>query len=134
MHAKGPNRKVRLESLLHQEIATAVQQLRDPRLGFVTITRVELTGDLHQCTAYWTVLGDDTQRRLTTHALDAARAHVQQAYAPAVKTRLLPQLRFVPDDAERTRHDIDALIRRARASDPDHGERPEPPAPALPQA
>ena len=123
-----PNRKVRLESLLHQEIATAVQQLRDPRLGFVTITRVELTGDLHQCTAYWTVLGEEKQRRLSAHALEAARAHVQQVYAPVVKTRLLPQLRFVADDAERTRGEIDDLIRRARASDSDRGERPEPPA------
>jgi ribosome-binding factor A len=135
MHAKGgPTRKVRLESLLHHEIATCVQQLRDPRLGFVTITRVELSGDLHLCTAYWSVLGDQAQRRLTAHALEAARTLVQSTYAPVVKTRLLPQLRFAPDEVERTRGDLDELIRRARASDPDHGTRPEPPVAPTPQA
>ncbi len=54
----GPSRKARLESLLHREIATCIQrELKDPRIGFITVTRVELTADLHQVNAYYTVFG-----------------------------------------------------------------------------
>lgn len=48
----GPSRKARLESLLHREIATCIQrELKDPRIGFITVTRVEMTADLHQVKA-----------------------------------------------------------------------------------
>ena len=115
----GPSRKARLESLLHQEVAQCVQQeLNDPRLGFITIVRVELTGDLHQATAYYTVLGDEKQRKLAAAALDRARGFVQNRYAPVVQTRLLPTLRFAYDDQEDKRQTMDELIRKARATDP----------------
>ena len=127
MPAKSPNRKARLESLLHREIATCVQQeLRDPRLGFITIVRVEVTADLHNVTAYWTTLGDETQRRLASKALEQARGFVQRSYAPVVKTRLLPTLSFHYDDAEDRRRGMDDLIRKARSTDSDQGARPEP--------
>jgi ribosome-binding factor A len=133
MNAKAPNRKARLESLLHREIATCVQQeLRDPRLGFITIVRVEMTNDLHNVTAYWTLLGDQSQRRLAAQALDQARGFVQRHYAPVVKTRLLPTLAFAYDDADDRRRGMDDLIRRARATDSDQGEKPEPPSPQQP--
>jgi ribosome-binding factor A len=122
-------RKDRLESLLHREIATCVAGLTDPRLGMVTITRVEMTGDLHQITAYWTVLGDAKARNLAAHALDHARSFVQRSYGPVVKTRLLPILHFTYDEVQVKRNAMDELIRKARATDPDAGARPEPPAP-----
>jgi ribosome-binding factor A len=122
-------RKAKLESVLHREIAICIQQeLKDPRLGFVTITRVEMTGDLHQVRAYYTVLGTAAQRRMAAAALAHAQGFVQRAYAPAVKTRLLPVLSFAYDDAENKRQGMDALIRQARASDPDGGAVPTPPA------
>jgi len=121
----APSRKQRLESLLHREIATVVnQELRDPRLGFVTITRVELTSDLHQVKAFFTVLGDEKQRRLATRALENAVPYVQRAYAPAVRTRLLPQLAFAYDDHEEKRHGIATLISKARATDPSQDPAP----------
>src|SRR3954463_5399390 len=127
MPTKSPNRKARLESLLHREIATCVQQeLRDPRLGFITIVRVEMTADLHNVTAYWTTLGDAAQRRLATAALEQARGFVQRSYAPVVKTRLLPTLSFKYEDADDRRRGMDDLIRRARATDSDRGATPEP--------
>ena len=125
----GPSRKSRLESLLHREIATCVQrELRDPRIGFITITRVEMTADLHSVKAYFTVLGTPAERRLATAALKQATGFVQRYYAPAIKTRILPTLTFAYDDAEEKRTGMDELIRQARASDSDHGMKPEPPA------
>lgn len=125
----APSRKARLESLLHREIAACVQrELRDPRLGFVTILRVELSDDLHLAKAWYSVLGDDKARRLAQKALDAARSFVQGHYAPVVRTRVLPILSFCYDEGEARRGQLDDLIRRARLSDTDAGVRPEPPA------
>jgi len=130
----GPTRKLRLESLLHREIATVIQRdLRDPRLGFLTVTRVEMSDDLQLVTAFYTVLGGDSQRRTVARALDDAVGYVERAYAPVVRTRLLPRLRFAYDDREAKRQDMDELIRRARSTDPDGGETPvsaDLPAPA----
>ncbi len=126
----GNSRKARLGSLLHREIATVVQQeLRDPRLGFITIVRVEMSEDLHQVTAYWTQLGASEGRALAAKALERARGYIQRAYAPVVKTRVLPVLRFIYDDSEDKRRGMDALIRQARATDSDQGHRPEPEVP-----
>lgn len=124
----APTRQQRLASLLHREIATAVRGLDDPRLGLTTITRIELSGDLQLVTAYWTVLGALRERRLAEHALDSARAHIRAAFAPAVRTRLVPDLRFAYDDREERRERMNAVIGRARRTDPDHGDRPEQPA------
>ena len=128
----APTRKQRLESLLHREIATIVQQqLRDPRIGFLTITRVEMSADLHLVTAYFTIFGDAKQRRLAEKAMVDAVPYVQRAYAPVVRTRLLPQLMFKYDDQEAKRSELEHLIRKARATDPDptSGEIPDPRAP-----
>jgi len=128
MESKGPSRKARLASLLHREIATCLQRdLKDPRLGFLTVTRVELSDDLKKVTAYYTLLGPDGKRRLVAAALESARGYVQRSYAPVVKTRMLPILTFAYDDLEQRRQGMDALIRAARASDPDGGAKPEPP-------
>lgn len=133
----APSRKARLESLLHREIAACVQsELRDPRLGFITIMRVELSDDLHLAKAWWSTLGDAKARRLAQQALEAARPFVQSRYAPAVRTRTLPILSFHYDEGETRRGQLDDLIRKARASDTDAGARPEPPVeqqPPVPQ-
>jgi len=124
----GPTRKQRLESLLHREIATCIQRdLRDPRLGFVTVTRVEMTNDLHQVKAFYTIYGNENQKRTAARALHDAVGFVQRAYAPVIRTRMLPILSFAYDDAEQKRQVMDDLIKRARLTDPN----PETAAPEM---
>lgn len=119
--AGGGRRKARMESLLRREIATTVAtELRDPRLGFITITRCELSEDFDQVTAYYTILGGGS-RGLVEQALRSARGYVQRCYAKSIRTRRLPRLAFAYDEAETQRQDMDDLIRRARESDPDGG-------------
>lgn len=127
----GPSRKARLQSLLHREIAICIQQeLKDPRIGFITVTRVEMTEDLHFVKAFYTVFGTPSERRQAAHALEQARGFVQHRYAPAVKTRLLPILSFAYDDVEVQRGSMDDLIRKARLTDSDGGAQPTPAAEA----
>lgn len=118
-------RKARLESQLRREIATVVtSELRDPRLGFLTITRCELSDDYEQVTAYYTLLGPRPERLLAAEALSRARPYVQRAYAKSIRLRRLPRLVFAYDEQEEQRQELHELIRKARASDPDHGEEP----------
>ena len=124
------SRKLKMESLLQREIAVCVQQeLKDPRLGFITILRVVMSNDLQQAKAYWTCLGDQKQRRLAEQALTHARGFIQGRYADVVKTRRLPQLSFHYDDDEFKRQTMSDLIRQARSSDTDGGSQPTPAAP-----
>lgn len=124
------SRKAKLESVLQREIATCIQQeLKDPRLGFITVVRVEMSEDLQQVKAYYTVLGDMKKRKLAEQALAHARGFVQGRYADVVKTRRLPTLSFHYDDAEFRRQTMTDLIRAARATDTDAGASPEPAAP-----
>ena len=112
-------RKAKLESLLKREIASYIhRELRDPRLGFLTVTRVEMTGDLQQATCYYTILGSDSDRRLARKALSGARGRIISAFAPVLRTRLLPRLLFSYDEQEDRRQRMDDLIRQARHSDP----------------
>lgn len=112
------SRKLRMESLLKREIAAYIlRDLRDPRLGFLTVTRVVMSGDLQIATCYYTILGSEKDRTLARHALSSARGRIISAYAPVLRTRLLPRLRFAYDDEEDRRQRMDDLIRRARASD-----------------
>lgn len=74
-------------------------ELKDPRMGFVTITKVDLAPDLETTTIFWSVIGDAGQRSKTAHALEHARLFVQRRVAEGVKTRKAPQLHFVYDES-----------------------------------
>ncbi len=109
-----------MESLLRREIANCVtNEIRDPRIGFITITRVEMTDDLQSVTAYYTVLGAENKNgTMTQQALDNLRGFVQRSYAKAVSMRRVPLLNFKQDAAEDKRFEMNELISKARATDP----------------
>src|SRR5688572_15009681 len=121
-----PRRIARLAQLIHEVAAQTVQQrLRDPRIGFVTITRVKLAPDMTEATVYWSALGTDAQRRTSARPLVDATPVVQAIVAKALGTRTTPTLsfRFDPTIAEAAR--LDGIFAKLRA------ERGEP-AEALP--
>jgi len=94
------DRTERVEALMKERIATIVlERLSDPRLGFVTITGVKLSGDKRLAKVTYTVLGTPAQRRTTERALRDAATHVQQVLAPSMRMRNLPELRFVYDES-----------------------------------
>ena len=94
------DRTERVEALMKERIATIVlERLSDPRLGFVTITGVKLSGDKRLAKVGFTVLGTAAQRRTTERALRDAASHIQQVLAPSMRLRNLPELRFVYDES-----------------------------------
>ena len=90
----------RISKLLKEVISTVIlNEVSDPRMGFVTVTRVKLSGDLRHAVIFYSVVGSEGDRSKTAHALEHARGHVQTQIAGAMQTRVTPIIRFVYDEA-----------------------------------
>ncbi|MCA8960055.1 MAG: 30S ribosome-binding factor RbfA [Planctomycetes bacterium] len=113
-----PVRRERVASFLREEIARIVQlELQDPRVGLVSITRVEPTEDLKEATVHVSVFGSESQQRTAIRGLEAAAGYIQQALSGTHRWRQTPMLKFELDDTIRKQFEMDELIRKARESD-----------------
>lgn len=89
----------RVNSVLQEVIAEEVTRLKDPRVGFVTITGVETAPDLRTATVYYSVLGSPEEQEATARALRSAAPHLQAAVGRQVRLKYLPKLSFQRDEA-----------------------------------
>jgi ribosome-binding factor A len=92
-------------------------RIKDPRLGFVTITDVRVTGDLHHATIFYTVLGDSQAREDTAAALASARGLIRSEVGQALGLRLTPSIEFQLDELPEGVHRIEDALRQAAAHD-----------------
>lgn len=103
---------------IHEVIATRLERgLRDPRLGFVTITAVQVTGDLQHASVFYTVYGTDEERADSAVALKAATGMLRTEVGRNLNTRLTPTLEFIADGVPENAAAIEALLREARERD-----------------
>jgi ribosome-binding factor A len=79
--------------------ARIAEGLRDPRIGFVTVTSVDTTSDLRQARVYVSVLGSDEEREATLAGLESAHGVLQQAVARELRMKHTPTLQFVFDES-----------------------------------
>lgn len=91
--------------------------LRDPRLGFVTITEVRVTGDLQHASVFYTVLGTDEERAASAAALQSATGLLRREVGKELGVRLVPTLEFIPDALPENADHISSLLRAARERD-----------------
>ena len=91
------DRMRRVNESIRQVLAEALPELKDPRIGFVTVTGVVTAPDLRQATVYVSVLGAERQREQTLRGLDAAHGVLQAAIAHELKLKRTPQLAFEYD-------------------------------------
>ena len=99
------------------------RRIKDPRLGFVTITDVRLTGDGREATVFYTVLGDDGERAGTAAALASANGLIRSTVGKQLGMKFTPTIAFVPDAVPETAAEMDALLARTRAQDADLAAR-----------
>jgi ribosome-binding factor A len=97
--------------------ATLETQVKDPRLGFVTVTDARLTADLRDATVYYTVYGDEAERASTAAALESAKGVVRSEVGRRTGVRFTPTITFVADQVPDTARHIDELLAKARAAD-----------------
>jgi ribosome-binding factor A len=93
------------------------RRIKDPRLGFVTVTDVRVTGDSQQATVFYTVLGEETDLASTAVALESAKGVLRSEVAKQLGMRHAPSLTFVPDAVPENARQIDEVLARARALD-----------------
>jgi ribosome-binding factor A len=93
------------------------RRIKDPRLGFVTVTDVRVTGDSQQATVFYTVLGEETDLASTAVALESAKGVLRSEVAKQLGMRHAPSLTFVPDAVPENARQIDEALARARALD-----------------
>ena len=93
-------RKDRLNQQLLEEIAMIIhRELKDPRLGFVTLTKVELSGDLSHAKVSFSCLGESRDRELTQEALDHAIGFIRNLVKRRLRLKIIPQLVFFYDES-----------------------------------
>ena len=103
---------------IHETVARLLQgRIKDPRLGFVTITDVRVTGDLQQATSFYTVYGSDKDRRDSAAALSSAKGLIRSEVGRALGIRLTPSIAFQLDALPTQARSFDDALARARARD-----------------
>lgn len=97
--------------------ANLEQTVKDPDLGFVTITDVRVTGDLQHASVFYTVLGEQSQRDLTAGILERFKGRLRSLVGAQLGIRLTPSLEFIADAIPETAAHLDDLLREARERD-----------------
>jgi ribosome-binding factor A len=96
---------------------TLEHRIKDPRLGFVTVTDVRVTGDLQHATIFYTVMGSDDDRVGTRAALESARGVVRREVGRGITLRLTPSLEFVEDALPEGAAHMEDLLREVAERD-----------------
>lgn len=113
-----PQRARKMADRIKEVVARRIDKgLRDPRLGFVTITDVRVTGDLQHASVFYTVYGTDTERADSAKALKAATGMLRTEVGKNITARLTPTLEFIADAVPENAATIDALLAEARDRD-----------------
>jgi ribosome-binding factor A len=99
------------------------RRVKDPRLGFVTITDVRMTGDGQQASVFYTVMGDEQQRNDTAAALRSATGLIRSEVGKQLGTRITPSITFFLDSVPETAKEIEELLAKVKASDDEVASR-----------
>lgn len=114
-----PTRRQRqVAELLHEEISQLIQyHTQDPRLGFITVTGVEISPDLQRASVYVSVLGDDEDRAETLEGLTSAKKYFKYQLGQNLKLRRIPDLMFKIDHSLEYGLHIDNLLDQLKEED-----------------
>ena len=91
-----------------------LEDLGDPRLGFVTVTKVQVTDDLRLGRIYYSVLGDDAQKKSTAEALEEELPYMRRLVAERINMKFAMELRFEPDPSIEHSFKIDSILKKLK--------------------
>ena len=92
-------------------------KIKDPRLGFVTVTDARVTGDLQMASVFYTVLGDEDARASTAAALESAKGAIRSALGRELGLRITPSIEFFEDGLPESAKALDSLLARVHEQD-----------------
>jgi len=108
----------RLSDAIVQIVADMLERrIKDPRLGFVTVTEARVTGDLREATVFYTVYGSDQERADTAAALASAAGLIRSEVGRQTGLKHTPSIAFELDMVPQNARNIEELVARARLAD-----------------
>ena len=121
------SRPDRVADQIRGELAQLLaREVHDPGLGFVTLTRVQVSPDIQLARVFYTVLGDETARRNSARALDRASAFLRRQIGARLRLKRVPELKFQYDEAVAGQDRIEQLLNEIHAADRQRTGDPEP--------
>ncbi|MCK5744309.1 MAG: 30S ribosome-binding factor RbfA [Caldisericia bacterium] len=119
-------RKIRLQNAIKDAVSTIFRRsIDDPRLGFITITDVEITKDDRYALIYYSVLGSQSQREKTSRVLSASSKRIMKLLFKTLDTRRLPLIRFKFDETPSKAEKLEQLLRESQGSPDDKNSSSE---------
>ena len=103
-------RSNRVGEQMKKELGEIIGRKKDPRIGFVTVTDVQVTGDLQQATVFISVLGDEEQRENTLKGLAKAKGFIRSEIGQRIRLRKTPEITFEFDESIDYGNRIDSLL------------------------
>jgi ribosome-binding factor A len=114
------HRANRVGEQMKKELSEIIgRKIKDPRIGFLTVTDVQLTGDLQQAKVYISVLGDEHQRENTLKGLAKANGFIRSEIGQRIRLRKTPEIIFEFDESIDYGNKIESLIRKIHKDDQD---------------
>jgi len=105
-------RTERVGELIHHEISSLlIKGLKDPRIGFVTISAVDVSPDLRLARVYYTVIGDEAARRESAAGLKSSSSYIRQQLSRCLSLKYVPELVFLYDESVEYGHRIESILR-----------------------
>lgn len=115
-------RPARVADLVKQEVSKIIQhETKDPRIGFVTLTSVEVSIDLRHARIYFSVLGSSADRMVSLEALDRAKGYIRSQLGRRIKLRHIPELLFSYDDSFDYAQRISNVMRSIETAENEEG-------------
>ena len=111
----------RVQKLARRVIGEEIGRLKDPRIGFVTVTGLRMTPDLRHARVFVSLMGDAEERSATLEGLQSATSHLRTELGRQVRLKHLPELLFEVDTTADTAAAIESLLRKIHEESPGGG-------------
>ena len=116
----------KIQELMKQEISKIIlRELKDPRIGFVTVTGVHITRDLSEATAYVSIMGNEKQVKDSWEGLQSSLGYIRREIGHRVRLRITPELKFEIDKSLDYSEQIQKLLNKIKTDDAARGNSME---------
>ncbi len=113
-------RSEKVAEAIHEMVSgLLVKGLKDPRIGFVTVTGVKVTDDLHLATVYFTVIGSETEKKDTEQGLNSARGYIRKELGKNLRMRYVPDIVFRYDASVEYGSRIESILKEIATKEED---------------
>ena len=105
------------ETIHHEISQLLIKGLKDPRIGFITITAVDVSPDLRNAKVFYTLIGDETVRKSTAAGLKSSTSYIRQQIGRQLRMKYIPDIHFEYDSSVEYGNHIEDLLREIKPSD-----------------